>query len=296
MPSLEIRATWDPRLLRTLFAFSVYSFISNVSGSLLLQFDKFALGALRSVTAVTYYVVPGNVAQRLHSATASLTTVLLPAASGMYARGGDDDVRRLYVRATKFTLLFLMTLTVPAVVFARQILRYWLGEAFAIHSFWALRLLVLTYFMLSLTAIPYFIVLARGRPQLAGIFSGVTALLNVALVFVLIPRYGVIGAAAAFLLSMATVPPSILYVERYVLGLGDHLWRRLALRFAVPIALELGACWALRPLAVDLPVLLVLLAVTVAIFPVACFATGYFDAEERVLIASFLRPSRQEAA
>ena len=39
------------------------------------------------------------------------------------------------------------------------------------------------------------------------VFSGVTALLNIALVFVLIPRYGVIGAAAAFLLSMPTVPP-----------------------------------------------------------------------------------------
>jgi O-antigen/teichoic acid export membrane protein len=296
MPSLRLRPRWDPRLLRSLFAFSGYTFIANVTGAFLLQFDKFALGAFQSVTAVTYYVVPGNVAQRLHAGTASLTGVLLPAASGMYARGDENAVRRLYVRATKFTLLFLLALTLPAIVFAREVLLYWLGESFAIHSFWALRLLVLTYFMLSLSAIPYFVALARGRPQLAGIFSGVTALLNVVLVLVLVPRYGVNGAAVAFLLSMATVPPSIWYVERRVLRMDVRVWGRLARRFAAPVLLDLAACLVLRPLAVDLPVLLLILVATVATLPLACYATGFFDAQDRALIASFIRRSRKAAA
>ena len=116
------------------------------------------------------------------------------------------------------------------------------------------------------------------------------------LVLTIVPRYGVHGAAVASLLSMATVPPLIWFVGRYVLALATHQWWRLGRRFAVPIAVECGVCLPLRPVAADLPVLLVLLAVTVAIFPLACFTTGFLGGYERGLTATFLRPRRQAAA
>jgi O-antigen/teichoic acid export membrane protein len=282
LPAVRMRPAYEPALLRKMISFSGYAFVSNAAGTLLFQIDKFVLGALAGVSVVTYYVVPGNLAQRLHAAAARLTAVALPVSTDLHARGEKDALRQFYVRATRATALVIVSFSVPAFIFAREILLEWVGPDFAATSFRTLRVLILTYAALSLTALPYYLTLGLGRPQISAVFNVITAAINLALIVILIPRYGLIGAAVAYLVSAVTVPALIFYVERRLLELESSPWPSLLARLSLVAAGQAVCCLLLRSLSAGLPELLGLLVLGVAIGPALALATGYLTPQDRM--------------
>ena len=289
IPDLAVRPSYDGPLLRKMISFSTYSFVSNTAGVILFQIDKFVLGALANVSLVTYYVVPGNVAQRLHTGVSRLTAVALPVSADLHARGERKALNDFYVRATRATLLVIVTLVVPVFIFSRQLLHEWVGEDFATTSFGALRLLLLTYAALALTALPYYFALGIGRPRILAVFNVVSALVNVALIVVLIPRYGLIGAAIAYFASTLAVPVLILYIERRLLELERSPWPSLAVRLGLVVAGQIGCCLLLRPLAIGLAPVIGLVLLGAAIGPVLALLTGYLTQEDRVTLLRLVR-------
>lgn len=300
MPDLRIRPAYDRPLFKTMMSFSAYSFISNAASLVLFQIDKFVLGAIAGISAVTYYVVPGNVAQRLHIAVSSLTAVALAVSTDLHARREQKALNAFYVRGTRAVALVIVSLTVPAFVLARQLLLQWVGPAFASTSFGTLRLLLLTYAALAFTALPYYIVLGIGKPRTMAAFNLIAALLNVVLIVILVPRYGLIGAAAAYVASTITVPLLIFYVERRLLELERSPWRALATRLSPVAAGQAACCLLLRPFANGLAQVIALALLGIAIGPALAAATGYLTAEDRATISGLvprrrLRQSKRTA-
>ena len=284
MPELTIRPTYDGLLLRKMISFSAYSFISNVAGVILFEVDKYVLGALANVSRVTYYVVPGNVAQRLHVGVSRLTAVALVVSADLYVRRETKALNDFYIRATRATALVIVSLAVPAFIFSRQLLREWVGEAFATTSFGTLRLLLLTYALLALTALPYYFALGIGRPRILAVFNVVTAAVNVVLIVILIPRYGLIGAAVAYCASAATVPVLILYVERRLLDLERSPWPSLVARLSIVAVGQAVCCLVLRPLATGLGQVIGLLLLGAAIGPALALITGYLTPQDHATL------------
>ena len=284
MPNLPIRPSYNGPLLRKMLSFSAYSFISNVAGLILFQVDKFVLGALANVSLVTYYVIPGNVTQRLHAGVSELTSVALSVSADLHAREERRALNDFYVRALRAIALVIVSLVVPAFVFSRELLREWVGEAFAVTSFGTMRLLLLTYALLALTALPYYVTLGIGRPRILAAFNVVMALINVVLIVILIPPYGLIGAAAAYLASVVPVPLLILYIERRVLELERSPWPPLIARLAPVAAGQAACCLLLRPLAVGVPEVIGLLLLGAAIAPALALVTGYFTPQDRATL------------
>ena len=289
LPDLVVRPAYDGPLMRRMVSFSAYSFISNTAGAILFQIDKFVLGALASVSLVTYYVVPGNVAQRLHIGVSGLASVALPVSADLHARGERAALNDVYVRATRAIALVIVSLTVPAFVFARQLLLEWVGEAFATTSFGTLRVLIVTYALLALTSLPYYLALGMGRPRILAVFNVVTAIINVVLIVILIPRYGLIGAAVAYLASTVTVPALILYVERRLLALDRSPWPVLIVRLGLVAVGQAVCCLLLRPLATGLTQVIALLFLGVAIGPALALISGYLTPQDRATLARLIR-------
>jgi O-antigen/teichoic acid export membrane protein len=284
LPTVPLRPAWHPALLRKMLSFSAYSFISNFAGSLLFQLDKFVLGALTNVSLVTYYVVPANLAQRLHGGIRRLVGIALPVSTDLHTRGEAEALRRFYVRATRVVALVTVSFAVPAFLFAREILLEWVGPSFATTSFGTLRLLILTYVALSLTALPYYLTLAFGRPQVSAAFNVVTAAINIVLIVILIPPYGIIGAAVAYLAATVTVPFLIVFVERRMLELRPSPWPSLLARLSIVVGGQAATCLLLRPFTDGLPQLLGVLGLCVAVAPLIALATGYLTPEDRATI------------
>jgi O-antigen/teichoic acid export membrane protein len=284
LPEIRFTPKWNTDLTRRLVSLSAYIFAGNISGIVLFQFDKFYLGVVSGIALVTFYVVPGALAVRLHAAASSLTSVALPTASALFSSGDLRRVQTLYRRATWLTALFLVSVGTPAVMFAGKILLHWVGLSFEEESSETLQILIATYFVLGLSAAPYWITMAAGRPRSTIVFNLASALINIGFIFLLVPHYGILGAALAYLISVITVPGFIWYVERRVLALPRSPWSAISWRLAVGATAQVAVCFALRPFADNLLSTIALVLVCVLVAPALLYGLGFIEPEDRALL------------
>ena len=285
---MSLHARWDRRMVGRLATLSTYVLIGNVSGLVLFQFDKFYLGVVNGAAVVAFYVVPGALAGKLHSAASSLTSVSLPTASELFARGDPGRVRVLYRRATWLTTLTLTSVAVPAIVLSHSLLQYWVGADFAEKSTSVLQILIATYLLLSLSAIPYWLALASGNLRCTGVFNGAAAAINVVAILILVPRHGLVGAAVAYLISMVTVPCFNWYVERHVLGLPRSPWPGIVWRLGIGLAVQLVVCLALRGFADSLAATIGIALFCTPVAAVVLYALRLIEVEDRLLLSRVL--------
>jgi O-antigen/teichoic acid export membrane protein len=197
--------------------------------------DKLLVAALVSVAAVTFYVVPVLIAQRLTTLVGTVSVAFLPAATQLHAENDRPRFAELVFRAEKLVALVVLPVAAALIVFAEPILSLWLGPEFAERSAWPLRLLVAGYALSALGTVPAVGCDAVGRPGVATAFSVAGAVFNVGLCLVLIPRYGITGAGAVILCqSLVFLPVFLWFSTRRVLRLG--LGRLLTRSLARPVA------------------------------------------------------------
>jgi O-antigen/teichoic acid export membrane protein len=288
LPEVRFTPKWNGNLLRPLVALSAYIFIGNISGVVLFQFDKFYLGVVSGVALVTFYVVPGALASRLHAAAGSITSVALPTASELFSRGDLFRVQVLYRRASWLTALFLVSVGTPAVLFSANILDHWVGLTFEKKSTEALQILIATYAILGVSAIAYWITMAAGRPKSTVVFNLASASINVGAIFLLVPSYGIVGAAVAYLVSVITVPGFIWYVERRVLQLARSPWRGIAWRLTIGVISQVVVCLALRPFAENLLSTIALVLLCILVAPAVLYGFGFIEADDKALLRRVL--------
>jgi len=288
LPGLRFSPQWDRARIRRLITFSGWIFLANISAFVIFQFDRLMLGALASVSAVTYYAVPSSMASYLLAATISLAGIIIPAAGDLIARGELHRVERLYRRSTRLCLLFVGSVGIPAVFFAHPLLALWLGHHFAAKSTTILQILVVTFILFSLTVIPYNMLVAGGFPRIVGVLNLGIAMLNVILIFVLIPPYGAKGAAVAYLVSILLFPFFIWFAERRVLHFSRVQWFSIVWRVLPPLALQAGVCALLRPVVGADAGLAPALLLTLPLPALVYFFTGLIDADERQIVRHVL--------
>src|SRR5207247_9409847 len=109
---------------------------------LLAYLDRFVVGPLVSLEAVAYYATPYEIATKAWVIPGAVASVLFPAfAVGL--RGDRATVSRMFSHGVNYIFLLLVPVTLLVVAFANDLLRVWLGAAFAANSTTVLQLIAI---------------------------------------------------------------------------------------------------------------------------------------------------------
>jgi O-antigen/teichoic acid export membrane protein len=293
LPEVSLRPGFDRATFRMLSRFSLLKFANNVSTNTVMQVDKVLVGALLSIGAVGFYVVPLQLAQRLTTAVSAVSIAFLPAASALHGRADRARLDELYLRATKVVALLGLPLASLLVVFAHPLLQYWIDERFADHGALALQVLAIGYGINIFSTIPAITSDSLGRPGVTAGFSVASAALNVTLSLVLIPLYGILGAALAIAINSAALVPYFLwYVHRHVLDLpvATVLRRSLAAPAAAAV-LSWPVLLGLRATVAGPVTLVLALGLGLAAYFALTLAVRVYDATDRDLARAYFARS-----
>ena len=198
LPMLRWEAPRRWTRLRELLSYSGWVAVSSGISPLLVYFDRFALGSIVSVAAVGFYTAPYEGVSRLLLIPVSLVVSLLPAFSALEARRDRERVGEILGSSMR-TLIIVMAAPLAVVfVLAPELLRMWLGDAYAGQASTALRILAIGVFANSMAHPPFVTLYALGRPDLPAKFHLVELLLHVPLTIFLVSRFGMAGAATAW--------------------------------------------------------------------------------------------------
>jgi O-antigen/teichoic acid export membrane protein len=200
-PTLRGHYFPDRSSLRPLLVYGGWVTVSNFITPLLAYVDRFFIGSLISMGAVGYYSAPYEAINRAWVVPATLAATLFPAFTNLDAGGSKKRLEELCARSLKSLLLISAPTLLALALFAKPILRWWLGSEFAHESTLTLQILALGMLVNSVALIPFSLLQGVGRPDLTGIFSLVEFLFQVGACWVLVKQFGIAGAAAAWTLK-----------------------------------------------------------------------------------------------
>lgn len=276
-PELRQGVIWNRLSAGPLLRFGSWMTVTNIVGPLMVSLDRFVIGALLSVAAVTYYVTPYEVVMKLLLIPAAVVGVMFPAFSASYVND-KSRAAMLYTRSVKYVFLALFPIVLLTVGFAANGLTIWLGTEFALHSTRVVQWLALGVLSNSLALVPFNLIQGVGRPDLTAKLHLLELPLYLIALFWLIRTNGIEGAAVAWSIR-STVDSVVLFVTaRYFL--------RERLRMAPRTKLLL--CAALMTLMLAIPSLsLVLRTVFLGVAILSFLLVSWFlvlTPEERSLV------------
>jgi O-antigen/teichoic acid export membrane protein len=216
MPFLMNRVVIDMRLLPMLFSFGAWMTVSNIISPIMSYLDRFLIGMLLSLTAVTYYATSSEVASKMGIFPSAIVGVLFPAFSTALV-ADRKHAGMLFRRAVKYVTLALFPLTFLMVLFAQNGLSIWLGPNFARHSTIVLQILSIGAFTNSIASLPFAMVQGEGRADITGKLHLLELPFYVAIVWILTKHIGIEGTAIAWTIR-TTGDCALLFwaVEKYV--------------------------------------------------------------------------------
>jgi O-antigen/teichoic acid export membrane protein len=191
-----------PARMREMLGFGGWVTVNSAVGPALLYFDRWLIGVLLGVAALPYFTVPFNLVMQLMLIPGSVTAPLFPAFTALRAGGGGEQAQEYYVRSQRYLLVVVLPLQFVLFVWAPEILRLWVGADFAAQAAGVLRLLVAALMLGLLAPVSGALLQGAGRPDLLSRVYLAELPINAVMMWLLVRRWGIEGAAAGFALRM----------------------------------------------------------------------------------------------
>lgn len=226
--------------LRQVLAFGGWLSVSNIVGPFLSYFDRFAIAALVSVTAVTYYTVPFDVLIRLPTIPMAMMAALFPVLA--QSHGNDhaqgDRLNRTFAAVGQLLISFWIPGMLVCGLIGSLVLDWWIGDHMAKLGGPVWAWLSLGILLNGFAHLPYTLLHSAGRSDITAKFHLAELLPYLVSVAWALTHYGIVGAAAVWSARCA-IDTALLYIAAARLR---HDLKRTSLRTAL---WAFGACLAL---------------------------------------------------
>jgi O-antigen/teichoic acid export membrane protein len=218
-------------LFRQFVGYSFYVFLIHCATTLIYYTDNMVVGAFVSASAVTFYVIGGNLLEYLRQVISSVTTIFMPLASGFEARGEHGELRRLLIQGTRLALLISLPIALALYFRGHTFIELWMGEQYAQVSGHILQILLLAqvFSIANFTSGNIAFGLAKHRPFALAVLT--ESIANLILSIFLVRQIGINGVAWGTVIPNLVV--QLFFWPRYICSLleervGSYLWESWA--------------------------------------------------------------------
>lgn len=187
---------------RRLIRFGGWLSVSSVVGPLLTYGDRFVIGLLLPVSAVTYYSVPYDGAMRVLLISGSVAAVAFPKLAKTWALK-DGQFGMVICRGTVVLVSAMGIALVVVAAFGHDLMTLWLGRQFADASGPVLPVLCAGLAINAAAVLPAVALQAAGRPDITATLHLVEVLPHAAMLAVLTWRFGIAGTAVAWTIRVS---------------------------------------------------------------------------------------------
>jgi len=201
LPQWHGRLVWQGRWVRPMLVSGGWLTLSNVVSPFMGYVDRFVIGATISAAAVAAYATPQELITKLWIIPGAMTAVLFPAFAAQVA-GRAQEAWRLFRDSVELLFWALWPVTLGLCLFARELLGAWISPAFALQSAPILQLFCMGILINCLAHVPLTWLQGRGAFRAPALLHLVELPLFLALLWGLCSRWGLMGAAVAWLLRM----------------------------------------------------------------------------------------------
>jgi len=204
-------------ILSEVIPFGIMISTINSLWMLINYIDRVMIGYYISEQQVAVYTVATSLATLVMIFPTAIATIFFPVVSGLFGKEKKDEMAAVGGTSLRWMLFAIMPLALVMLTFPDSLLRMFYGEGYAVGS---LTLVIFTIGLL-IRSLSIMHGSALAAMRLVGIelkIAIVAAISNVALNALLIPRFGIDGAAIASSIAFAISTVLFIYYSRKLLG------------------------------------------------------------------------------
>ena len=195
-----VQSNWraDAALLRRMIGYGLKFHISVLVGAIIFRADLLVVNHFRGAAEAGVYSVATQFSLLLMLLPGVIATLLFPRVTSEQDASGETTWL-----VTKHTATIMLVCCLAAVPFS-FLLPWVYGAAFA-NATWLLLILLPGVYLIGLESVLVQHFNALGLPRIIPVYWLVTLIVNLVLVFALVPRFGAFGAAVASTISYALI-------------------------------------------------------------------------------------------
>lgn len=198
----KIKMQFNKELMKKMVYFAIPATLSQGASALICYTDNIVLTFSSTIKYVGIYNVALPTAMLINQLFSPLRFVLYPMASELWAKNEITQLNKGLQIIYKYSFMIILPILVIIITYSELIINILFGPKY-IEANMALKILSIGMFLLSLSQINIILLGAAGMPKINMKTTFISAVINLILNVLLIPYYGIIGAAIATTISFA---------------------------------------------------------------------------------------------
>jgi len=193
----------ESKLAKKLLIFSSPIIVTGLAELTLFQAGNFVIPLDLSFAQLGYYNIASPIARLPLVISTSVAMALLPAASEALALNGNNLVKKYVIYSYRYLLIVLLPICALVIILGKPIMLLLFSRAPLAYSNsgTAMSILVIGMAFFSIYGISASVLQAAGKPYPAMYFLAIGTVTNLALTILLVPIYGLNGAAIATMIA-----------------------------------------------------------------------------------------------
>lgn len=187
---------------KQLLSFGGWITVSSVIYPLMMQADRFLIGAIISAAAVSTYIIPYEMVLQSLILVGAITTVIFPSLTALIS-SKPQDVNRKFFRWLLFVTLTMFLVAIVLATLLPYILPLWLGESLSSESILVGQILCVGLVPYTVGTMYVALIHAHNRSDITGKTHLLEIPIFLAMLYWMTGEYGVQGAAWAWVIRVS---------------------------------------------------------------------------------------------
>ncbi len=210
----KISETLKKTIRKNVFRYSLPFIFSGIIYEIFVNLDSLVIGYFRGVADVGYYNVAILLASFIAIAPALFTKLFFPLITKEFSLKNFDSIKILSKQVEKWVLIINLPLCLLIILFPGAVINLLFGSEYLIAET-SLRILGIGMFFYSLSTVLENLISMIGKSKVLMTNIFIAAVLNLILNILLVPKYGMEGAAFATMLMYLTLNIILFFQVRH---------------------------------------------------------------------------------
>jgi O-antigen/teichoic acid export membrane protein len=206
-------------LLRDVLPFGIMISIISSFWMLINYTDRIMIGYFLPEGAVAIYTFATSLAMLIMIFPSAITAIFFPLVSGLFGEGKKDEMKNVALTSVRWLLFIIMPLALVLLAFPETLLDMFYGSDYSVGGI-ALAIFTLGLLIRSLSIMHALVLAGMRLVRIEIKVAAISASANVLLNLIMIPLFGIEGAAAASACAFATATFLFVHYVKREVGFG----------------------------------------------------------------------------
>ena len=186
--------------MRSLISYGLWLTLTGIIGPMMVYGDRFFVSAAVGADQLSLYSIPQEGLIRLLIVPVAICGALLPTFTTIT---DQKQLIAVYQKNHRRLMLIMLALCICSAIFAYPILSVWISTDFARQAIPIVLIFSLGIWINSIAVMPFILLQSKGKTALTAQFHVIELFVYILLLYILANKYGLIGAAWAWVIRVS---------------------------------------------------------------------------------------------